>query len=73
MLQVAGRRLLAGDSSSHEQPSNEDLYLQSYRNCEPQRTLLIASLRCISRASMQHTREPLWDRAVCLACAVMLD
>lgn len=48
VLQVAGRRLLAGDSSSEEQPSNEELYLQSYRNCTPQRTLLHA---CFSRAS----------------------
>ena len=36
VLQVAGRRLLAGDSSLEEQPSNEELYLQSYRNCTPQ-------------------------------------
>lgn len=55
LLQVAGRRLLAGDSSSQEQPSNEDLYLQSYRNCELQRTLPYTSLRCMSCAPMPPT------------------
>ena len=33
MLQVAGRKLLAGDSSQ-EEPSYADLFLQSYRGCE---------------------------------------
>ena len=56
VLQVAGRRLLVGNSSSQEQPSNEDLYLQSYRNCEPQqRTLPWSSLRCMSCAPMPPT------------------
>ena len=55
VLQVAGRRLLGGDSSSEEQPSNEELYLQSYRNCTPQRTLLYASFSRASCSCMLRT------------------
>ena len=60
MLQVAGRKLLAGDNTQDE-PSYGDLFLQSYSSCEyyPYSSSLLAIPRMWAHRASSRVSEAL--------------